>query len=281
MSTVIHVGLMKTGSTFLQTRVFPYLQGVTYVHGMESFYRGRFFSFGELAPLLISNEGLTGSWFKDGEYGLDYFERFQYSIKNIRRYFNQPKLIVVFREPSSFIYSSYKQSLHERGTLRWEQFFPFETLSTEELAQFNFSRFINILLENFRKRDLLLLNYDELTESPESFVELIKRFCLTTEGYEINKGISFPIHERSNAAVPTEYEDLLILNNKLSNFTRDKFGFSLQIQFGRYELSMKTLAQVFLPRLKKSKKPENLNTIKAYYQQDWEKTAALIKDLRQ
>ena len=248
---------------------------------MESFYKGRFFTFGDLAPLLISNEGLSGSWYKDRECGLNYFERFQYSIKNIKRYFNQPKLIVVFREPSSFIYSSYKQSLHERGTLRWERFFPFQTLSTENLAQFEFSRFVNVLLENFHKEDLLLLNYDELKESPASFVELIKRFCLTAEAYEVNKEVQFPIHEKSNTAVSAEFEGLFILNNKLSNFARERFGFSLKRQVGGYELSINTLARVLLSKSKKQKKPDNLGSIKAYYQQDWEKTAMLIKDLRQ
>ncbi|MHA7865534.1 sulfotransferase domain-containing protein [Flagellimonas marinaquae] len=272
---------MKTGTTFLQTRVFPYLRGVTYVHGMESFYKGRFFTFGDLAPLLISNEGLTGSWYKDREFGLNYFERFQYSIKNIKRYFNQPKLIVVFREPSSFIYSSYKQSLHERGTLWWDSFFPFETLSKDELAQFEFSRFVNVLLENFSKEELLLLDYEELKESPASFVDVIMRFCLTEEAYQANNQVKFPIHEKSNSAVSAEYEGLFILNNKLSNFTRERFGFSLKRQVGGYELSINTLGRMLLPKSKKQKKPDNLSSIKAYYQQDWEKTAMLIKDLRQ
>ena len=270
---------MKTGTTFLQTRVFPNLKGVTYVHGMESFYRGRFFTFGDLAPLLISNEGLTGNWYKDGEYGLDYFKRFNYSMKNIRRYFNQPKLIVVFREPSSFLYSSYKQSLHEAGTLSWEDFFPFEALNEKERAQFNFSRFIEVLLENFHKESLLLLNYEELKASPELFVTLIKRFCLTPEAYELNKNVEIPVRKRSNASVPAEYEGLLLLNNRLNKFTRERFGFPLKIKFGRYELSMNTLVKV-LPRLNRTKRPDNLQAIKAYYRQDWEKTAALIKDLR-
>ena len=231
-------------------------------------------------PLLISNEGLSGSWYKDQEHGLDYFQRFQYSIKNIKKYFNQPKIIIVFREPSSFIYSSYKQSLHERGTLRWNQFFPFETMHREALEQFAFSRFVDELLHNFEEGDLLLLDYDELRESPETFVDHIKRFCLSDEAYEINRDVKFPIHEKSNVGISSEHEWLLILNNRMSNYTRKKFGFSLKYKVGRFEFSANTFAKVLLPKSRTSKKPENLAAIKAYYHQDWEETSRHIQALR-
>ncbi len=220
----IHMGLMKTGSTFFQSRVFPQLKEVTYVHGIESFYGGRFFSFGPMRPVIVSNEGMTGSWYKDEECGKDYFERFQSAVENVLTLFNRPKVIVVFREPASFIRSSYKQFLHENGTKTWEQFFPFPELSTTYLDQFKFSKFIEYAQSRFEPDQLLLLDYNELKTNPADFLDRVLRFSLDEQTYAANSELKLDKLKKSNAAVSQEHERYLILSNKLNAQFKKAFG---------------------------------------------------------
>lgn len=277
MSTCIHIGLMKTGSTFFQTRIFPNLKGVNYVHGMESFYKGRFFSFGAFKPLIISNEGITGSWYKDDECGLDYFERFCYTIDNIQTYFNAPKIRVVFREPSSFIYSSYKQYLHEGGVKNWEEFFPLDRLDETFLDQFKFSKFIERLQDKFPKDQLLMLDFQDIIQNPEQLFEDVKKFCLSEETYKENKDLRFDNSRRSNPALQTEYENVVILSNRINKFLKKNFGFMLKIKLGRIEISLTTFIRYFLPRKQQKKEVKYIAELKNYYSADWTIAQQMMK----
>jgi len=261
---------MKTGSTFFQTRVFPKFKEVNYVHGMESFYKGRHFTFGEFKPLIISNEGFTGNWFKDQECGLDYFERFCAAVDNIETYFNSPKIIIVFREPSSFIYSSYKQYLHEDGVKNWEDFFPMESMDERFLDQFKFSKFVQRLHDKFPAERLLILNFDDLIKHPEQLFEDVKKFALSGASYEANKNLSFDNSRRSNPSLQMEYENVVILSNRINKFLKKNLGFMLKFKLGRYEVSLTTFIRYLLPRNKQKQEVKYLSELKEYYREDWD-----------
>lgn len=277
-STCIHMGLMKTGSTYLQTRIFPRLKGVHYVHGMESFYKGRNFTFGTFDPLIISNEGLSGNWYKDHSCGLDYFERFTTSIQNIHRIFKHPKIIVVFREPSRFIYSSYKQSLHEKGTKPWTEFFPYPDLDDDYLDQFRFSKFASYLISQCDEKNVLLLDFAQLKTDPHQFVDKIKKFCLPPSVYQQNLSVQLPVESRSNPAVSDSYEWVLIKGNKASAFTEKHLGFPLKVKVGRIELSINSIARYILPKTTSKSPVPYLSDLRKYYEEDWAKTVQLIRE---
>ena len=117
ISTFLHIGLHKTGTTYLQRTVFPAMDLVVSTHEATSPRISAAISELRGRPLLISDEGLSGDLF--GGHWLEDFER---TIDTLAALYQEPRIIVGFREHGSFLLSAYKQYLQEGGTG------PFETV---------------------------------------------------------------------------------------------------------------------------------------------------------
>ncbi|MCB0630479.1 MAG: sulfotransferase [Lewinella sp.] len=274
-NTILHIGLMKTGSTFLQTRVFPNLEGIRYFHGSDSFYRSRSFSKGPLGKVLISNEGFTGSWYKERELNLNYFDKFTQALDNIREYFNDPKIIVVFREPSSFIKSSYKQYLNEGGTASWEEFI---IENDAHLEQFKFSKYIKLLLNKVELDNLLILNYDQLRKNPMQFVEEMCTFIFGD--YDRSMLQQIKLSEKSNPSVPDNFESWYIRNNRVNKWLRKKVGFELSFRWKKWGINLNSFIRYILPRIIKKRKKRDISYLEEYFRQDWSECLSLIESAK-
>lgn len=150
-SIILHVGLHKTATTFLQSSIFPNFENVVF-HNKKLVLSN--------IPvnnkhILVSNEGMLGCpYFTNG---LDYFEQFKNSIDYLLNIFNRPKFIICFREPGSFINSCYKQYLHEGGTLDWNEYFSLEGDSIIKSHDFYFSKYVNYLSEKIPDKCLFMI----------------------------------------------------------------------------------------------------------------------------
>ena len=115
-SVYIHVGLHKTGTTFLQESVFPYFQNVLFFRGwvdLRTVCRKT-----DSEPILISDEGYSGN-----PRGEAYLEEFEKNMLHVKSFFNHPQIIIGFRKHDSFIISLYKQYLQEGGFGEFKEFF--------------------------------------------------------------------------------------------------------------------------------------------------------------
>ena len=104
-----HIGLHKTGTTFLQQAVFPELDGFHLVRQMQDVRQ--LFSASPEDRLLVTHEGLSGnplegSWWKE----------FKMYVRGISRFFPESTCILGFRRHDRLVRSLYKQYLHEGGT---------------------------------------------------------------------------------------------------------------------------------------------------------------------
>jgi hypothetical protein len=112
-----HVGLHKTGTTFLQRAVFPKWRGITYIPwpNLELFLRldsGRTY--------LVSREGLSGrNW-------AHHHER-DASLKRLSELFPDAQILISFRKHSGYIISSYRQYLQRGGAEVFERYFDIES----------------------------------------------------------------------------------------------------------------------------------------------------------
>lgn len=113
LNVTFHIGLHKTGTTFLQRAVFPRLTGVEVLRYRNLEYLTR------LSPeraYLVSCEGLSGTTFAPVAARCA-------AIGRLGQLFPQARVIVGFRRHGSYLASLYSQYLRYGGKGGFEQFF--------------------------------------------------------------------------------------------------------------------------------------------------------------
>lgn len=125
----IHIGMHKTGTSYLQKHVFSQLNNkLTYIFGFDKLI----YSFPQQFEnkILISDEILSGIPFvtstikkRFGDINYNYFESNEQILIKLSMMFPKAKLIIGFRNHSNWLLSLYKQYLHEGGTCSIDDFF--------------------------------------------------------------------------------------------------------------------------------------------------------------
>lgn len=163
-----HAGLPKTGSSFLQARVFRHARGGRYLRGQLPFsYVQQGLATGE-GPMLVSDERLTWPTLERDKLALREREN---TLASLCRQFPQAQLLLFVREPSELIRSHYAQFLHDGGPYRFDEFFR----SYVHADAFQLDR----LIEEIRRqpwRRVLLIDYADLNRDPQRVVRLIEAF---------------------------------------------------------------------------------------------------------
>ena len=101
----LHVGLHKTGTTFLQYHVFPLLEGVRTLHGWQP---ATALAEGAAPRTLITSENFSG-W----PWGGGWAEQFEARMRSLAALFPRAKALIGFREHAAMLLSLYKQHLHQ------------------------------------------------------------------------------------------------------------------------------------------------------------------------
>lgn len=160
----LHVGLHKTGTTYLQECVFPKMNSINLMMNgrlrdeiMKPLVNGNF---------LISNEGLCGvpwgvyndrfrCWnFDDRRAG--YFDTFCMSMRKLQALFPNARLVLGIREHQRWVTSLYKQYLHEGGTKCFRDFFSAENgRGILRIVDVTFARRIELLCQLFKDMPII------------------------------------------------------------------------------------------------------------------------------
>lgn len=165
-----HVGLSKTGSTFLQQNVFPKLKGIYYLPTVK--YRHS----ESLIPKIKSNKILVSREFD---------QQFEKEIKRFSKLYPNAVPIIVFREPSSWIFSNYKRFVKNGHPFSFKDFFDIENDKGHFKKQdIDYIRYLNLLDKHFSSKPLILF-YEDLKSNPHDFVQKILN--LTEAQLDFNK----------------------------------------------------------------------------------------------
>lgn len=158
----IHIGLHKTGTTFLQRNFFPFYKNVHYSNKGISFKK---FPYNKCHNFLISNEALSGrpwnvDWLEGKENDFSWFYSFQVAIENLKVIFPEAHIVIVFRRHGDLVCSLYKQYIQEGGVLKFEEFYgPAGVIKESDL---NFSRRLKFLQQKFSK--VSVLSFEDFKE---------------------------------------------------------------------------------------------------------------------
>jgi hypothetical protein len=150
-----HVGTSKTGSTFLQNRIFPLLKGIAYIPTNK--YRNIYTEIEKIKQnsILVSRE----------------FDRqFEEEIEKFSNNYINVTPIIVFRRHDQYLASQYRRFIKNGYRGEINAFFDLENdAGYFKKVHFNYSYQINYLSQKFNQKPLVLF-YDSLKENPEKFV---------------------------------------------------------------------------------------------------------------
>lgn len=208
---ICHIGFPKTGTTFLQTTIFPNIEGVNYIksnilkdilHDLiekdDSFYDEDKVH-AELAKrhiansrMLFSYEPLTGHHLKT-----EFANRSQ--IARRLKSANVSKVIITIRNQTDILESTYKQYIKSGGVLKISEFFDFNGNPNPwfYINYFNYERIIDVYSNIFGRENVMIIQYEDfysnnklLNHQFARFLNLEKNdFQITTE-LRINKSLS-------------------------------------------------------------------------------------------
>lgn len=205
MKIYLHIGLHKTGTSFLQKLIFPKLKDIDY-------YNPKFDDVFKIKPkniTLISNEAVAGN-----PYSLNKKDRYE-TLNFIKKLFPKANIIFVKRKPKYWINSLYKQYIRSGGVYNFQRWF-------NEIFDFDFldDKYENELKKNFK--NVLILDYEELKEKPETFIKKLCNFI----------GVNVPSYE--NKTIYSSYTERQIVICRFFN----RIGFKRKLNpvwyFGRH-----------------------------------------------
>jgi len=153
IEVIIHIGLHRTGTTFLQKEVFENLEGVNYMFD-DSLHRIHI----EEGINLVSNEGLSLSM----PHSLPYK---YHVLDNIRRLFPKAKIIVGIREKESWLKSCYYRYVISGGKLSFKEY-------KEQYSNHNYDSYLKEVAETFDC--VFLYHFEDLKAKPD---EVIGKMC--------------------------------------------------------------------------------------------------------
>jgi hypothetical protein len=193
----IHLGMPKTGTTFLQTRCFPYLKGIRYANKEITELLDRIIYTNPIfldlpktkyevdcilrkmaeGSLLISYERLFGNM-------LTNYHDNVYLANCLQMVFPEAKLIVVVRRQDELVESIYKQSLQSYYYQRINSFLNYRnhtfadasdplSLPTIDIKQLNLRKYVHNYVELFGRNRILMLPYELLQQDQRAFLEKV------------------------------------------------------------------------------------------------------------
>jgi len=192
MEIIIHVGLPKAGSSFLQRNVFPYMNNINLLCPKHSKYgsNDHFALIGDLIPNkinIISNENFYGN-----VYNIEQYDN-QYNIaRRLHLLYSNAKVIVVFRNKKDWIESLTAQFMS--NPFRSNLLKPFDLYFVEFLEIFDNQYLDFKTYEKFLKKlfkEVLVLQFEDLKKNPDRFVRNISDFI----------GVDFPKYNKSKVMV--------------------------------------------------------------------------------
>lgn len=254
-NTFIHIGLPKTGTTFLQKCVFNNIEGVTLVYNnMIDIFKN--------SAVIISNESISGFMvWQPSDPKINILKERIFNIKNM---FVNPKIIIGFREPASLVNSMFKQFLHEGGTCKFEQFYGDDPNTIVKPTDLILSQYYNLIIKEFGIDNVFCYEFDEIKSNKDKLIKDLSLFMNLKQDLKIlYKGNSI------NQGVPDNIELLLIKLNSVANYLNSKFNINLHDK--SLPLTPRKLCQNYLPNLLGRQTIRTLVEIENVFNEDYSK----------
>jgi len=216
MVKLLHIGLGKCGSTFLQREIFPKLEKKINTNFIQ-IYNNDFFNIkkSEIKYCAFENysniENLLPNDFimsSEGLFSVGWeFCRIKKAFEYIKNNFsNDTVILIIIRNPYDLLNSIYCQSIHEMKIIKPDKFFYIDDKNMNirvndrfNLYNFNYSNLISLYKSHFKKvvvvkyENIQNLNYlKDIFKLDDEYVQRLKKYNVKIYNKAISKfGINF------------------------------------------------------------------------------------------
>ena len=266
-----HVGLAKTGSTFLQKNFFPYLKNIKYISTQDYINCIDIINKTNYKSYLISRE---------------FDKQFEREIKKFISYFPDTKIIVVFRRHDQWIASQYKRAVKNGWHLDFKNYYNINNKGIWKNSDLTYMNKLKII-KKYSKSKPLILKFEELKKDPFNYLNKISNY---TDSKYLKTEISLKTVHKSYSEkqliflkkfckifkkTPPKYYDYqeITLDKTISNTNRIKHWLFYRPWWLLFHLVMYT--SLLIPKsliVKNSLINKNdLAEIKKKFKEDWKK----------
>jgi len=211
--TLVHVGLHRTGTTFLQKHVFPQLN-VNFIHvkGVDILKKHKL---DNKNSNVLSSEYFSGNpWNFDNEnYGSN--DRYKIADK-IKEMYPDANILLVLRNQDDWKRSLYNQYKKSKGYLSREEF---DKKFDDEYL--NFVDYSNYLIKTFGIDKVHILQYENLKKDYKGFIREICKILDVNIPYGIKNAVY-------NKSLTKGQEKILKKLRNISDFTINKIKFGME-----------------------------------------------------
>ncbi len=253
-----HVGISKTGSTFLQQRVFPFLKNIHYIPTRKYFKINEEISGIKQGSILVSRE-----FDRQFEREVDLFAK---NHKNVVP-------IIVFRRHDQYLASQYRRFVKNGFKHDVKRFFDiYEDHGFFKKIHFNFTHQVNYLKTTFNTEPLVFL-YDDFKTNSSDFIQ--KLSSLIGAKVDLNQ-IDFSTkhgsyNEKQLKIIKSISQRINLQKRRVFKSVILHYIWRFFHAIVRYGI---LYASLLIPRFLISKEPlideDYLNQVKRYYVKDWE-----------
>ena len=146
--------------------------------------------------IIFSDESLVGD-----VYGGNFLQEFEDSMDRVGRIFDRPKIMFGIRKQSSYVFSLYKQYLHEGGYKGIEHFFNKDDTGVIRHQDLYYKPRMDMLRETFG--DVFFYSQETLLERPQDFLDELVKFLEIDEKLRVEdlRNERFNVGVRTNLQV--------------------------------------------------------------------------------
>ena len=260
-----HVGLGKTGSTYLQYKVFPKFKNIHYIQRTKYNKSFDIIKSTKFDKYLVSNE----------------FDRqFPRETDRISKEFPKAKIIMVLRRNDSWLASQYRRWVKNGYPLSFEEFIDLKNDQGEwRQADAYFYPYIQMVIDKFNSKPLVLL-HDELLTNPTGFIRKIADYVgAEYDPKEISLNKKHTSYGEKQLLIRRKWNksfagNIKVSNNKAIALFQNLF-YVKPIRYGSLYLA-RLLPENRAPKEELTPK-EYLSKLREFYKDDWEKCVAFAK----
>ncbi len=163
-SYYVHVGLAKTGSTFLQRHVFPKFRGIHYIKKSNYFKKTDIITRSTFNTFLFSHESIIKNKRIIRDNG---------RIKDLSKEYPNAKIIIFFRRHDRWIKSKYYYYIRKNGFEPFNRYFDLEhDTGKVKKEMLDYGRDIRLIESHFPTKPLVIFQ-EELARHPSKVIALL------------------------------------------------------------------------------------------------------------
>ena len=252
-----HLGMSRTGSTYLQKIVFPELQNITY------FPKKNYLRYSKI----IEDTNFDKYLFS---YELD--KDLEWHVDDLAKLYPNAKVILVFRRHDFWLDSRYKYYIRKHGYMSFDEFYSnSKSSSVWKPDDLLYRKKIEYVEKAFGSEPLVLL-YNDLYTDAKQFISYIEHFT----DAEIDSGVNINKVVKAQKFSDKQLKLLRWFNGVYKYKASSSPYKTVRLIHYKYrEFLLHTLAFLFrfIPKGIVSKKPlitpSELTDVKANYDEDW------------